>query len=54
MLCLATWSRPTLCHAPCLEVCISLLNIVKLKQFIISYDEGIPNIFQGIHVYKLF
>lgn len=35
-------------------VYISLLKIVKLKQFIISYDEGILNKFQGIHVYELF
>ena len=43
----------TFCHAPCLEIYISLLNIVTLQQFIISYDEGIPNKFQGTHVYKL-
>ena len=34
------------CHAPCLEIYFSLLNIVKLKQVIISYDEGIPNNFK--------
>ena len=33
---------------------ISLLNIVNLKQFIVSYDEGIPNKFQEIHACKLF